>query len=102
MKQITLTTKTGPQTVEAYPTKCPYLFVHKPLEGDSGTWRITHLPSGYAILASRKLQWAKKACDVLASIAEWDKLTPDTAQAFFNSHYDILVKGRDIAFGTLD
>lgn len=99
---IILKTKTGPQSVESYPTACPNLFIHKPLEGDSGTWRVSHLPSGYCILHSKKLAYAQRACAIWAQIQEWDTLTPETAGEFFKKYYDpILRDGRDAAMGTL-
>lgn len=100
---ITLSTKDGPQDVQAYSTDCPNLFIHKPLEGDSGTWRVSHIPTGYCIFPhSKKLAYAFRACYIWSQIPEWNTLTPETASEFFKKYYDpILRDGRDAALGTL-
>lgn len=99
MNKITLATLTGPQIVDSYPTKCPQLFIHRPLEGDTGEWKITHVPTGYAILTSKKLKWAKSACAIMSEIQGWETLTVESAKEFFNKNYNILCQGRDVALG---
>lgn len=97
---ITLQTNKGPQDVQAYPTKCPNLFIHIPLGHKSG-WRVSHLPSGYCIFPNiKKLSDAFSACEIWAKIDGWDKLTPDKAKEFFDKNYKpYLDAGRNAALG---
>ena len=98
MKQITIqiATTNGKKDVQAYPTACPHLFVHKalPTERFKG-WVITHRLTGYNIYYGiETMTQAKKACTILASIpnAHWEVLTPKTLNMFIYAHKDTLAQ----------
>ena len=106
MKKITVLVsnkgKVETREVEAYPTKCPQLFVHHSMvrEGTDKTWTITHEPSGYSLLTGLKRKSnAIKACEIMSELEGWDTATPKTSSAFFEKHRALLLRAREIAWG---
>ena len=49
-KEITLITKDGPKSIQAYSTSCPFLFVHRRIDNwgvpMAGFWDVTHEATG--------------------------------------------------------